>query len=570
MKTKLGCLLQKYVLAMICLLFAPMTHAATPYAKGALLQIVSQMPEGTWQKVNVNSYSEAWTPAALRPLYGFGNPTPHKIIEAWSSFAWDSNRGDLILYGGGHANYSGNDVYRWRSRDLRWERASLPSEIELVPDSSAAYQAIDGAQNAPASAHTYDNAVFLPRSDRYLNFGGAVFNSGSFYAIRDGDPLATRRTGPYLFDPSKADPNKVGGTTGSHVQRVEPFPEIEGGRMWENRDIPKHLAGQPIPTSHVNGCTAYSPESDYDIVYVAARIGGGTGLYLYRYQITDINAPWLDQIERVGDYWSAPATQTSCGYDPASKVFLRLGNNSNPFYFWDLRPERQTNRDRAVATTGSVAEFVEWINSFTNSTGISLRQCSLDFDPNRGNFLLWCGSAEVWRISPPEQLSTSGWQVWREELGPGESPPLNVGIGILGKWKYVPGFDVFIGLENVVNGNIWVYKPIGWVPPETEDTGDGSNPEPDPDPVNQPPTVVLNSPATGETVAVNSLVTLSAQASDGDGTVMEVAFYVNGSAIGSATTEPYLADWIATEPGEYVLTAVAIDNMGASTTSEPV
>ena len=44
-------------------------------------------------------------------------------------FAWDSNRGDIVLYGGGHANYSGNDVYRWRSSTLLWERAAYPSEI---------------------------------------------------------------------------------------------------------------------------------------------------------------------------------------------------------------------------------------------------------------------------------------------------------------------------------------------------------------------------------------------------------------------------------------------------------
>lgn len=566
MRIKCGCLFQKYILSLTCLVFTPLTYASTPYAGGALLEIVSQMPEGTWRQVNTNSYSEAWTPAALRPLYGLGNPTPHKIIAAWSSFAWDSNRGDLILYGGGHANYSGNDIYRWRSRDLKWERVSLPSEIDII---SSITIPVDGADAAPASAHTYDNAVFLPIVDRYLNFGGAIFNTGGAYVRPSEDnPNIMRPTGPYLFDPARADPNKVGGTTGSHVQRVSAFPEIEGGEMWENRDIPRHLPGAPIPMSHVNGCTAYSLESGYDVVYVAARIGGGTGQNLYRYQITDINTPWMDQITRVGIYWSSPSDQTSCGYDPVGKVFLKLGSNTNPFYFWDLRPERQTNRDQAVAKTGSVGEFVAWLNNFNSTTGLSLRYCALDFDPNRSNFLLWCGGAEVWRIAPPEQLSTSGWQVWMERLRMSEpSPPLNVGTGILGKWKYISGFDVFIGLENAVNGNIWVYKPIGWVAP----SGGGSTPDPGPGPVNQAPAVVLSTPATGETVTVNSLVTLTAQASDIDGSVAEVIFYINGSAIGSVTTEPYFIDWVALESGEYAITAKAIDNMGASSVySEPV
>ena len=61
------------------------------------------------------------------------------------------------------------------------------------------------------------------------------------------DVVRVRTTGPYLFDPSKADGSKVGGTTGSHVTRVAPHPEIVGGNMWENRDWPKNLAGQQMP-----------------------------------------------------------------------------------------------------------------------------------------------------------------------------------------------------------------------------------------------------------------------------------------------------------------------------------
>src|SRR6266487_5723034 len=81
---------------------------------GPLLPLILQMPQHGWLKVNTNLYSDVWTPADLEPLNNGATNTPSKIILAWSGFGWDSNRGDLILYGGGHANYSGNDVYRWR------------------------------------------------------------------------------------------------------------------------------------------------------------------------------------------------------------------------------------------------------------------------------------------------------------------------------------------------------------------------------------------------------------------------------------------------------------------------
>ncbi|MEY3122111.1 MAG: hypothetical protein RI993_936 [Pseudomonadota bacterium] len=532
---------------------------ASPYAEGPLLGVVTDMPEGTWKKVNLNSFSEAWTPPELRPLKGSGNPPPDKIILAWSSFAWDSNRGDLLLYGGGHANYTGNDVYRWRSRSLKWERASLPSEI-----APSLMTTIDGADAAPVSAHTYDNAVFLPIIDRYLNFGGAIYPDGGAYRRpSENDPALLRSTGPYLFDPGKANPNKVGGATGSHVQRAGQFPGIEGGEMWENRDLPKYLPDQYSLRGHINGCTAYSPESDqYDVVYVASRRGGGTGLALHRYQITDIHNPALDQYEIVGIFWGSPSAQTSCGYDPVRKVFLKSGINTQPFQFWDLRPERTTNRDQKVVMTETGADFMSWIQSYTAATGIPLYNCGLDYDPKRENFLLWCGGQEVWRITPPQSLSVNGWQFNMEPLGQGESPPLNVGTGILGKWEYIPGFDVFIGLENAVNGNIWVYKPIGWIKPGGGGGGGGAG--------NLAPEISLISPVQSENVPLNNTVTIAANATDSDGLIDSVVFRVNGSIISTLTSGPYSVTWTASALGSYTITAEANDNSGATALSEAI
>ena len=107
-----------------------------------MLPLLLQMPANGWLRVNTNLYSDVWTSPDLEPLDMGVTHTPSKIILAWSGFGWDSNRGDIILYGGGHANYSGNDVYRWHSSTLQWERASLPSEIYYDPVSG--FQAIDG------------------------------------------------------------------------------------------------------------------------------------------------------------------------------------------------------------------------------------------------------------------------------------------------------------------------------------------------------------------------------------------------------------------------------------------
>ena len=86
-------------------------------------------------------------------------------------------------------------------------------------------------------------------------------------------------------------------------------------------------------------------------------------------------------------------------------------------------------------------------------------------------------------------------------------------------------------------------------------------------PPNAPPVVALTSPTTGATFTAPATVTLGATASDTDGSIRDVTFYANGTAIGTATTSPYTGTWSGVAAGTYTLTAVATDNAGATTTS---
>jgi ELWxxDGT repeat protein len=88
---------------------------------------------------------------------------------------------------------------------------------------------------------------------------------------------------------------------------------------------------------------------------------------------------------------------------------------------------------------------------------------------------------------------------------------------------------------------------------------------------NQPPSVALTSPAPGAVLpAPPASTTVTASASDSDGTVARVEFFVDGAKIGESTTAPYGAGWTPVGPGSYVLTARATDDDGAATDSAPV
>ena len=93
---------------------------------------------------------------------------------------------------------------------------------------------------------------------------------------------------------------------------------------------------------------------------------------------------------------------------------------------------------------------------------------------------------------------------------------------------------------------------------------------PPPPPVNSPPTVTLTSPANGAMFSEPATITVSADASDSDGTIASVAFFANGSPIGTSVTNPFSVVWSSVAAGSYTLTAVATDNLGATATSAPV
>jgi hypothetical protein len=89
---------------------------------------------------------------------------------------------------------------------------------------------------------------------------------------------------------------------------------------------------------------------------------------------------------------------------------------------------------------------------------------------------------------------------------------------------------------------------------------------------NNPPTVSISSPTGGSNLPIGTAVTIAANASDSDGNVAQVIFYLDGEPIAGCvdTTAPYECAWTPNSAGVKTLTARATDNDGATTISAPV
>jgi hypothetical protein len=84
---------------------------------------------------------------------------------------------------------------------------------------------------------------------------------------------------------------------------------------------------------------------------------------------------------------------------------------------------------------------------------------------------------------------------------------------------------------------------------------------------NQPPTVSLSSPLTGTPFTAPAAIALIASASDLDGSVQKVDFYNGSTLLGSSTAAPFTFTWANVPAGSYSFSAIARDNLGASTVS---
>lgn len=87
---------------------------------------------------------------------------------------------------------------------------------------------------------------------------------------------------------------------------------------------------------------------------------------------------------------------------------------------------------------------------------------------------------------------------------------------------------------------------------------------------NKSPTVAITSPVNNASFEEGNTITITASASDSDGTVAKVEFFDGDRKLGEVMSSPYIYEIINASSGVYRLTAIATDDKNASTTSSLV
>lgn len=352
-------------------------------ASATLADSVDDIPAGHWYEVpNSRLVDVSWT----------DNPN---MILPWNGGILDDTRNRLVLWGGGHANYHGNELYAFDLDTLSWEQLTDPTPLASIPDQNDNEVYPDGR---PASRHTYNGLVYLPSLDKMWSSGGSTWWVGQCFG------------GTWLYDFNASPP--------------------ESG--WEN-----------IPYDQT-GCSA---SADYDPN--TGKIWYASRDKLYEYDPLTTENPWTLRYsgQNVGQWLTGRL-------DPIRQLFIFIGRTNNAernIFAYDVS---DPDNVRVVQLTTTGANEIEGATfpglAYDRSRGLLVAWSG---EPDSGldprNIYTLDLDTKVWtRHEPaagnkiiPTLAANTGTYV----------------TGTFGRFRYSPADDVFV-LVNAYDENVYLYR----------------------------------------------------------------------------------------------------------------
>ena len=233
--------------------------------------VIDNLRSGQWFEVP-NSQVSTVAPSPLPP----GRLS--SVIDAWSGGAYDTTRDRLIVWGGGHGDYGGNEIYTFNVNSLTWSRPWGPSPS--IPDPLGAPCYTTYADGNPVSRHTYSGLQYALNVDKFWIQGGSLACGG----------------GGAGFDTWTFDFNAL---------------------KWTQK--------KNIPQTQLGVQTAYDPVTGHIFEQSMTKF----------FEYDPVGDTWTQRGDVGGDLGERNRTAV---IDPVNRYFISMGDGQ--FFVWDLRTFR--------------------------------------------------------------------------------------------------------------------------------------------------------------------------------------------------------------------------------------
>lgn len=138
------------------------------------------LPDGQWSELPNTAMSSAG--AMDIPCCDWGTGCSLRGIFDYSGATLDRQRGQIVVWGGGHNDYFGNQLLIFDIATLTWRLETTPTSLCLFSDPPD-YKFTNGD---PVARHTYDHIGVIDHLGFFFSFSGATsdgppFNGGDSY-----------------------------------------------------------------------------------------------------------------------------------------------------------------------------------------------------------------------------------------------------------------------------------------------------------------------------------------------------------------------------------------------------
>jgi hypothetical protein len=244
---------------------------------------VEDLQPGEWYEVP-NSRMDALDPCPARNCCYSAVEGISAVMNDWSGGAYDTKRDRLMVWGGGHCGYAGNEIYAFSMDSLKWYRLNDPVACADLPFPECGPTCQTYYDSTPSSRHAYDGLEYLPEPvDGFFSSGGAVWGGGG--------PGCTGGSGTWVF--------KIATMTWHHLAAA---PDGRNGNE-----------------------TAYDP--------VTGHIFQRGGCWLAEYD--PVNDTWTNRYNggSLGCFWSYDG---SGEIDPTRQLMVFTGNGSDAWGVYNI------------------------------------------------------------------------------------------------------------------------------------------------------------------------------------------------------------------------------------------
>jgi hypothetical protein len=316
------------------------------------------------------------------------------VINDWSGGMGDTKRNRLLLWGGGHHGYFGNELYALELERGAIVRLNEPSDVSGVDFDECTPPEVY-ADGRPSSRHTYDGMVYLPDRDQMYTFAGSSVPCG--YAVHS----------TWLLDLTAIEAAPSG----------KPAP-------WIDKDP------QPYPTK-----AGYGLVADYDPNSKTVVLNDGYNLWAY-----DAGSNAYSLLN------DSNATNAHIDYhmtgrvDPKRRLFIVVGGSSSPdggMQVFDL----SEGSDHAQQNWTKLATGCEPL--------LAAMSPGFAYDEKQDRFVGWAGGNDVYTFDADTKTCS------KQTLSGG--PGAQNENGTFGRFRYFRDLGVF-AVVNGPGRNAWLLR----------------------------------------------------------------------------------------------------------------